>query len=262
MNIVPPGVGPAQPTLCSYQSFFSDAANDSFGGQYATALASYNANPDNAAILAPSAVGVEVESARGGDHKVPTAFLLQHSDGKLHVYLQLAKYVPSFGLPATQWDNLMFAQKVELILNQSVQVNWDDAYFNRATAVRVLEPANLSTQLTAADPADQFLGPHGDQDAGTEVIRTRACCFLPPKYVPLFMGALVEPRVAWTTLRVACLPLIRFLQAAVTVTSDVVGALPALALAAAPTAPLADQALIQHRINILHEDFPVLNAHA
>ena len=118
MNIVPPGVRPGQPALCSYQSFFSDAANDPFGGQYATALASYNANPDNAAILAPRAVGVEVESARGGARKVPTAFLLQHPDGKLHVYLQLAKYVPSFGLPATQWDNLMFAQKGELIFKQ------------------------------------------------------------------------------------------------------------------------------------------------
>ena len=106
MNIVPPGVGPAQPVLCSYQSafFFSDAANDPFGGQqYATDLASYNANPDNNTILTPRAVSDEVESARGGAHKVPTAFLLQHPDGKLHVYpLQLAKYVPSFGLPATQ----------------------------------------------------------------------------------------------------------------------------------------------------------------
>jgi len=86
------------------------------------------------------------------------------------------------------------------------------------------------------------------------------------------MVAPVVPRVAWTTLRgaiiqdgiwVACLPLIHFLQAAVTVTSDIAaGALPALALAVTPTAPLADQALIQHRISILHENFPVLNAQA
>jgi len=54
---------------------------------------------------------------------------------------------------------------------------------------------------------------------------------------------------------VDCLPLIHFLQAAVTVTSDVAGALPSLALAVPPTAPLADQTLIQHRINILHK-FP------
>jgi len=147
-------------TWCRSCAARSLPANDPFGGQYASALASYNANPDNAAILAPRVVSVEVESARGGARKVPTAFLLQHHpDGKLHVYLQLAKYVPSFGLPATQWDNLMFAQKGELILNQSVQVNWDDAYFTHATAVRVLEPANLSTQLTAADPADRFLAP-------------------------------------------------------------------------------------------------------
>ena len=83
----------------------------------------------------------------------------------------------------------------------------------------------------------------------------------------------MEPRVAWTRLRgaiiqdgvsMACLPLIRLLQAVVMVTvmSDVAGALPALALVAPPTAPLAEQALIQHCIIILHEDFPVLNAQA
>jgi len=44
--------------------------------------------------------------------------------------------------------------------------------------------------------------------------------------------------------------------------SNVAGAQPALALVAAPTAPLADQALIQHHINILKKDFPVLNAQA
>jgi hypothetical protein len=50
MNIVPPGVGPAQPANCSYQSFFSDASNDPFSERYATALSSYNANLDNANI--------------------------------------------------------------------------------------------------------------------------------------------------------------------------------------------------------------------
>ena len=74
-------------------------------------------------------------------------------------------------------------------MNQSVQVNWDPAYFNRATAVRVLTPpATITTQLTAADLADRFLGPHADLDAGTEVIRTRVCCFLPPKYAPSLHG--------------------------------------------------------------------------
>jgi len=81
MNCVPPGVGPAQPVLCSYQSFFDDAANDPFGGWYATALASYNANSDNVNILTPRLVSEEAESTRGGVHKVPTALLLQHPDG-------------------------------------------------------------------------------------------------------------------------------------------------------------------------------------
>jgi len=81
-------------------------------------------------------------------------------------------------------------------MNQSVQVNWDPAYFNRATVVRMITPDNITTQLTAVETAVRFLGPPADQDGGTEVIRTRVCCFLPPKYVPLFMGAPVEPQVA------------------------------------------------------------------
>jgi len=89
-----------------------------FGGQDANkntsplpalgALTSYNANPDNANILSPRAVSDEADSARGGTRKVPTAFLLQHPDDKLHIYIQLAKYVPSFGLPAAQWDNILW----------------------------------------------------------------------------------------------------------------------------------------------------------
>jgi len=73
----------------------------------------------------------------------------------------------------------------------------------------------------------------------------------------MLRGAIIQDGVS-----VACLPLIRFLQAVVTVTSAVAGALPTLALVAPPTTPLANQALIQHCINILHEDFPVLNAQA
>jgi len=78
-------------------------------------------------------------------------------------------------------------------MNQSVQVNWDPGYFGRANAVRVSTPDNITNELTVADPADGFLGTYTNQAPGTKVVRTRICCFVPPKYVPLFMGTLVEP---------------------------------------------------------------------
>ena len=38
-------------------------------------------------------------------------------------------------------------------------------------------------------------------DAGSEPIRGRMCCYLPPKYVPLFLNGPLTPIETWTRLR-------------------------------------------------------------
>jgi hypothetical protein len=55
----------------------------------------------------------------------------------------------------------------------------------------------------------------------------------------------------------ACLALVKFLQAALT--RSVANVAPSLSLSDAPTAPLADATLLEHRQRILIEDFPELN---
>ena len=47
--------------------------------------------------------------------RVPIAFLLLHNNSNLlHIYLQLEKFEPRFGFPASPFDNRIFIGKGEL----------------------------------------------------------------------------------------------------------------------------------------------------
>jgi len=71
----------------------------------------------------------------GQAQDVPSAFLLMLSDGKIHVFLQLAKYTARMGLPPTPGDDQLYAQKGELYHNQAQTVT---DYFNQVrTQLRV-----------------------------------------------------------------------------------------------------------------------------
>ena len=180
-----------------------------------------------------------------------------------------SKVHPLFRPPTYLWDDIMSMQKGHLIRNQSVQVNWNPGYFHRAGPVRAGTQETITTTIDGDHDGSSFLGPYVDGDPGTELICTRTCCYLlAPKYVPLFIRAPVEARRAWTTLygalladgnAAACLPLIHFLQAALTLTFIGV-ALHEIA-AMPPTVPVIDAHLINHHLSILHEDIPVLNQH-
>ena len=111
-----------------------------------------------------------------------------------------------------------------------------------------------------------LLGPFVDTDADTKLIRYRRTCYVPPCYVPLFLAGPLTPRDAWNVVKdqidadnnaVSCTAVVDYLRAAITLTT--VNALPALALAVDPVAPLADQDLMIHRRHILENDFPLLN---
>ena len=117
---------------------------------------------------------------RGQTQRVPTAFLLLLPDGKLHIFLQIARFDTRMGLPATQWDNNLYVQKGGLYHNQAQLVTWDSTYFRQANAsLRVQTPAAIDNSF-AGDPAAVFLGPHDAADADTEVIRYRKTCYVPP----------------------------------------------------------------------------------
>jgi hypothetical protein len=170
------------------------------------------------------------------------------------------------GLPPTPWDDQLYAQKGELYHNQAQTVTWLPDYFNQVrTQLRVATSNAIDTAL-AGDPNAAFLGPFVDADADTELIRYRRTCYVPPCYVPLFLAGPLTPRDAWNVVKhqidadnnaVSCTAVVDYLRAAITLTT--VNALPALALAVDPVAPLADQDLMIHRRRILEKDFPLLN---
>ena len=258
------GLGTAQPSLFHYRDYFSDPANDVFQGNYAAALAPYEVPLANQNAPTPAVVQEQALSCHS--QNVPSAFLLMLDDGKLHVFLQLAKYSARMGLPATPWDDQSFAQKGELYHNQAQTVKWLPTYFHQVGGqLRVGTVASIDTALVG-DPNAESLGPYVAADADTELIRYRRTCYVPPVYVPLFLAGPMSPREAWFTLKaqidtdnnaVACSPLVDYLRASLTLTT--VNVLPALALTANPDAPVSDFELMTHRRRILERDFPMLN---
>ena len=125
-------IGPAQPVSCLYRDYFSDAANDPFRGDYTQVLSPYGVPLANQNILSPAEV--QQLALSGQTQRVPSAFLLQLQDRKLHLFLQLARFNTSMGLLATPWDNSLYVQKGELFHNQAQLVTWQSSYFHQANA--------------------------------------------------------------------------------------------------------------------------------
>ncbi len=262
MAAAPAGAG--QPVECRYQTYFDDTANDPYGGEYAEALAPYSVPLAANNAMVPATV--RDLACNCITNNVPTAFLLMHPDGLLHVYVQLAAFHPRMGMPATVWDNSMYIQKGDLHHNQSVMIQWLDNYFHQVNnQIRVPTAAAIDTTL-AGDANLQIIGPYNQNDADTELIRVRRTVYVPPAYVSIFLASPLTPRQAWDRVRgqivvdnreVACAALVDFLRAALTTSQP--NQPPLLALAIAPTAPVADAVLLNHRRRILESDFPQLN---
>ena len=98
------------------------------------------------------------------------------------------------------------------------------------------------------------------------MVRVRRTCFVPPAYVPAFLASNLTPKEAWQQVgsRIInenreqdCVALMDFLR--VSMTRAGVGQLSFLAVQA-PTAPVADAILLNHRRHIIERDFPALNA--
>jgi hypothetical protein len=186
--------------------------------------------------------------------------------GKLHAYLQADKFHARMGLPATPWDDLIFAQKGDLHRNQAVIIEWKADYFRQLNQ-QLLVPTTVTIDATlAAQPELELLGPYAQAEDGTELIKVRRTCFIPPRYVPFFLREPLTPREAWERVRGQvvldglegdCHAMVKYLQAALTRPAD--GADPLLNLGDPPTAPLADGLLLDHRQRVLEEDFPQLN---
>ena len=250
---------PAVGAPCSYVDYLNDAANDPYrtlANGYSDVLAPFAIDTQNGANnMTPATVQSLVLGAEGA---VP--LLLMH-DNLIHVYLQPTLFQQRLGLPATQWDNNLFVSKGDLVNNHPITANWSTNYFHQINASVVAPTVDTIRNAYAADPQRNNLGPYQVGDAGTETIRTRYTCFCPAPLAALIVGEPVTPRVAFERIvgqitilgiEAQCTTLIRYLQLGVH-TDDPVQV-------ASPTAPLADQLLLNHRFTeVLYRDFPSLN---
>lgn len=160
------GLGTAQLSLYYYCDYFSDPANDVLQGNYAAALSPYEV--PLAIQNMPMPAKVQEQALSCHCQNVPSAFLLiMFDDGKFHVYLQLAKYSACMGLPATPWDDELFAQKGELYHNQAQTVNWLPTYFHQVGGqLHVGTVASMDTALVR-DPNAESLGPYAAANTDT-----------------------------------------------------------------------------------------------
>ncbi len=257
----PPPPGPAQAPLVYYRDYFADAGNDPFSGQYQQVMSPYEVPPVNA--MTPTNVRNLAYTAK--DQGLPTAYILYHeSDSRIHLYLQLDKFSTRMGMAPTQWDDDVFAAKGELNHNHQITVLWRNDYFQQTPGIRI-PSTELINNAYAADNGTIHLGPYNADDADTTVNHVRKTCYIPPKYVPLFLSKPLSPREAWETVQSqieidgnanSCIALTTFLKA--TITRSTANAQPVVSVAD-PTVPLADDLLLTRRRKIIENDFPILN---
>jgi hypothetical protein len=149
---------------------------------------------------------------------------------------RLTSFTLIFDLPATPWDDLIYAQKGDLHRNQAVLIEWKSDYFHQLNQQLLVPSAATIDTVFAAQPEAEFLGPYAQGEAGTDLIIVCRTCFALSHYVSLFLPGPIKPREAWERVRgqivtdVACHALIKYLQAAVT-RAAAAGAAPALSLA-------------------------------
>ena len=174
------GLAPAtEVTFHSYRDYFAQSEHNPFNGDYTEVLAPYRIPLANQDVPTPATV--QTLSLNCASQIIPTAFLLQHDDGLLHVYLQLAKFHRRMGLPAMQSDEHMVCQHGELYRNQAQLVTWNAAYFHPVNAAVHVPTRDTINTSYAGDNDAVFLGQFGDNDAGTKVIRICRTCYVPPR---------------------------------------------------------------------------------
>lgn len=271
-QILPPvaAVMPAPIVLNLYRDFYADNLYDTANGNYGSVYAPF-AIPlagDGAAVT-PLALANDVYASAVHD---PQSFLLLCSHnmtdlaapGAVTLFHRLQRYQPQLGNPAPMYDNNGYAFHGDLVHGQIQSVRWPDQAFYQVNALIRVPNAATIAQAFAENPDTEMLGPYAEADQGTELARVRQCMLVPFRYVRLLLETPLTPRQAWERLagaiftdgnEVACLPLLQWLQVALTrqnanersrLTQEY------------PTVPLASPAFVKRRYERVLTDIPSL----
>jgi hypothetical protein len=254
-----------------YQSRYQDPQLDPYQGDYADLMDVFAVPPQGAAT-APAQLTTQV-----GDSTVagtPSAFLLLVEDplnplqsGQVMCFHRITKFPARLG-HRSPWDNQFFAFSANNHGPQITTVIWRNDFLSQANngaLIRVPTEVQADTECSVV-PAPIMLGPYGNNDAGTETIRTRRAMIVPPMYIRLFLSTPLSPIDAYRRFRAASLanghaadllPLSIWLRAAIT-RAAAQGAVqqPSTIQDAGPHPPLADEALHRFTWSALTSDLP------
>lgn len=254
------GAAPAR-TFYSYGTYF--AQHDPFNGDYTALLRDYNVPPGGGDGPAPADVRNLACGAQAAG--IATGFM-DVTNNKVSVYIQLDRVVNQLGQAPSTWLGTIIAQLGDLISNQAVLVELSDNLWNRGPVVRVGSHTLVETALNG-DADLQVLGPFGDDDADTELVRTRRLSPIPPTFLEgiIALGRNATPRQVWAYVYpvcvdrgwlVSCAPFLDYLRCTMTCTTA--GENPAIWSEQPPTPILPDEEMIARRNRILERDFPGL----
>jgi hypothetical protein len=187
-------------------------------------------------------------------------------EGRVCMFHRLQRFAPQLGV-VTGLDNRGYAFVGDVVEGQApATVEWPANAFHQAGDVTIRVPTReVIDQMLGADPGIRLLGPFGNDDAGTEVIRVRYAMLLPFRYVRILLRRPLTPREAWVQLagaifadgkQVACAPLIDWLRAVLTRQAE---GLASRVQLEHPRIPLMIPALIKRRWQLVVSDLPALN---
>ncbi len=248
----------------SYGTYFSQT--DPFQGDYSNLLRDYSVPPGGGDGPAPADVRTLACGAQAAG--IATGFF-DVTENKVSVYIQLDRVVSQLGQAPSSWLGTIIAQLGDLISNQAVLVELSDNLWNRGPVVRVGSHTLVETALNG-DADLQYMGPFNDDDADTELVRTRRICPIPPVFLEgiLALGRNASPRQVWAYVYPICVdrgwlescaPFLDYLRCAMTRTTADEN--PAIWSEQPPTPILGDEEMIARRNRILERDFPGLGDH-
>ena len=254
----------ADPPISNYTEFYEDELTDSFSGDYQGVMADYDLSGQGA--LSAEELHDTVNSC--ASQRIPTAFLvLSVRPGEeaptVKCYHRLTKFLPRMGMPASPWDDKVFAFSGDLLNGQLSTVKWERALYQPASNNQIIVGTDtLVEDQFAVDANIQLLGPFADGDAGTERVRVRNTVYLPPMFVSTMIDEEMSPREAWFRLGgaissegklVECKPVIDWLKVALTRASN---GNPSRLVSTPLTAPLSNRTLMEHQWNLVLTDIP------
>ena len=254
-----------------YRAHFSFPDTDPFSGKYQEVLEPYHIDPMNAEVVqTPASVSQKIYAA--SQQWYPTNFLLwdtmpglseDRDTGRVSLLHSISHYTSRMVRPASQWDERIFANHVDVSYGTVPLAAWDPTYLHLAPAVYVPSAATIDTSLDG-DPNVTLLGPYGAVDVGAKIIHFCKTVYVPVPYVGLLLSDDLTPVEAWNRLRgdivdptskTDCRPIIDWLRATIVLCGpNTYSAL----MVPDPLAPLPNSLLLHHRHQLLMSHLHVL----